>query len=78
MKPDGKIEILTYGGKEVPTVKFFGEVDTKDIIMTDMQVRRTYFSEYLPVIAKEEREKQKELLQEEADKLSEENKTKED
>ena len=54
MKASGKIIIETFAGEDVPSIKFFGEVDPKDIQMLLPSIRRSYFGEYLDAIAKEE------------------------
>ena len=64
LKPVGKIVVETYNGADVPTVRIFGEVSDKDLMMLQMAVRRAFF-DYIEAIAKEERRAVEEKKKEE-------------
>ena len=61
-EPSGKIEILTYEGNEVPTVKLFGQLETGDIAMCMMAIRVAYL-EQLQAVGVDERSKQKDFIE---------------
>lgn len=52
MKAEGRIEILTFAGQDLPEVKIFGTVEVKDVGMLPMAIRRAVF-EYFNAQGKE-------------------------
>jgi len=69
-KPSGKIEILTYAGADVPTVKLFGQIEANDIAMCLMAIRGEYML-MIRVEGQEELKKQGPLLEAKALKTKE-------
>lgn len=52
MKAEGRIEITTFAGQDLPEVKIFGTVEVKDVGMLPMAIRRAVF-EYFNAQGKE-------------------------
>jgi hypothetical protein len=53
MKAEGKIEIDTFGAKDVPQVKILGAVEVKDFHMIQFALRKAIM-EYFSALGKDE------------------------